>query len=241
MGLVERLLADPPEARGGDLSAFCDFAAGGDENVLAVRRGNKVDLVACWREKDTMRAVGQFIRHFREQKLEPHRIAGDESGLGGPVCDRLREVGWPIKRVNNGSPAKDPEHYANLAAEMWFAARTKVERREIILPNDRELIAQLTSRRGWPDSKGRLVLEPKSDLRSRNLPSPDRADAVLGTLPGALVGGAFNSATVAEIRKANPHLFPQPFDRRAPLRITPDGMHRMNPLQPRRFTPRQWH
>jgi hypothetical protein len=57
-----------------------------------------------------------------------------------------------------------------------------IEQRQVILPNDSELIAQLTSRRGWTDSKGRLVLEPKSDLRSRNLPSPDRADAVLGTL-----------------------------------------------------------
>jgi hypothetical protein len=60
----------------------------------------------------------------------------------------------------------------------------------VALPNDRELIAQLTSRRGWPDSKGRLVLEPKSDLRSRNLPSPDRADAVLGAMFDLVPGRA---------------------------------------------------
>jgi len=75
-----------------------------------------------------------------------------------------------------------PEAYANIAAETWFEARTLIEQRRVILPNDRELIPQLSSRRGWPDSKGRLVLEPKSDLRSRNLPSPDRADAVLGAM-----------------------------------------------------------
>ena len=67
-----------------------------------------------------------------------------------------------------------------------------------VTTNDRELIAQLTSRQGWPDSKGRLVLEPKSDLRSRNLPSPDRADAVLGALIG-MMPGAQHAPIEAEV------------------------------------------
>jgi hypothetical protein len=199
---VERCLAEPTVRCDGDVSAFCDFAAGGDENVLAVRRGNKVEIVAAWREQDTMRAIGQFIIHFRNQGLQAHQISGDEGGLGIAVCDRLAESGWPINRVNNGSPSSKPEAYANLAAEVWFEARTLIEQKKVILPNDRELIAQLTSRRGWPDSKGRLVLEPKSDLRSRNLPSPDRADAVLGALhrPAAFV---WTPAIAAEFRKLN--------------------------------------
>jgi hypothetical protein len=98
------------------------------------------------------------------------------------MCDALAENGWPIQRVNNGSPASKPDAYANLAAETWFEARRMIERGAIILPNDNELVAQLTARRGWPDSKGRLRLEPKEDLRSRGLPSPDRADAVLAAM-----------------------------------------------------------
>jgi len=84
--------------------------------------------------------------------------------------------------VNNGSAADKPEAYANKGAEIWFEARVKIEKGEIILPNDPELVAQLTSRRGWPDSKGRLQLESKADMRSRGLSSPDRADAVLGAM-----------------------------------------------------------
>ena len=64
----------------------------------------------------------------------------------------------------------------------------KIEKGEIILPNDPELVAQLTSRRGWPDSKGRLQLESKADMRSRGLASPDRADAVLGAMLPAYQG-----------------------------------------------------
>jgi hypothetical protein len=195
---VERLIADPPDIQGGSTQGFCDFAAGGDENVLAVRRGNKVDIVDVWCEPDTMRAVGRFIINFKKLGLHPHQITGDEGGLGIAVCDRLAESGWPILRANNGSPAHKPEAYANVAAETWFEARTLIEQRRVILPNDKELIAQLSSRRGWPDSKGRLVLEPKGDLQSRNLPSPDRADAVLGAMTGLMVlpTGAFDSAAI---------------------------------------------
>ena len=182
LAFVERNLASPPVFAGGDVQAFCDFAAGGDENVLAVRRGNRVEIAASWREQDTMKAVGRFIQLFREQELTQEQISGDEGGLGIVICDRLAESGWQIQRVNNGSAADKPEAYANRGAEIWFEARVKIEKGEIILPNDPELVAQLTSRRGWPDSKGRLQLESKADMRSRGLPSPDRADAVLGAM-----------------------------------------------------------
>lgn len=183
LSFVERCLAHPPEFHDdGTVSAFCDFAAGGDENVLAVRRGNRVRLVAAWREPDTMRGVGEFIRLFQEQGLSAAQIAADAGGLGGPMLDRLAENGWPVRRVNNGSPPDKPAAYANRGAEIWFEGRTQIEHARVILPNDPELIAQLTARRGWPDSKGRLQLESKADLRARGLPSPDRADAILGAL-----------------------------------------------------------
>jgi hypothetical protein len=129
-----------------------------------------------------MKAVGRFIQLFREQELRPEQISADEGGLGMVMCDRLAESGWQVNRLNNGSASGKPEAYANKGAEIWFEARVSIEKGEIILPNDPELVAQLTSRRGWPDSKGRLQLESKSDMRSRGLPSPDRADAVLGTM-----------------------------------------------------------
>ncbi len=191
LAFVERCLAEPPPFNAdGPVQAFCDFAAGGDENVLAVRRGNRVEIVAAWREKDTMRALGRFICHFREQALKPEEICADDGGLGVAVCDRLAEAGWRVRRVNNGSAAGKPEYYANKGAEIWFEGRTQIERQQIILPNDRELVAQLTSRLGWPNSKGRLELESKQAMRARGLRSPDKADAVLGAMMHAGNGGA---------------------------------------------------
>jgi hypothetical protein len=198
LAFVERCLASPPAlVKNAQVQAFCDFAAGGDENMLAVRRGNKVELVACWREKDTMKAVGRFIQLFREQRLSAQDIAADEGGLGIVMCDRLAENGWRVRRVNNGATADNADAYANRGAEIWFEGRTQIERGRIILPNDKELVAQMTSRLGWPNSRGKLELESKQAMRTRGLGSLDRADTVLGAMMPAQTGGC--SYTRAEM------------------------------------------
>jgi hypothetical protein len=72
--------------------------------------------------------------------------------------------------------------YANLSAEWWSTVGQLIERRQIIIPNDEKLVAQLTSRRKLYDSKGREKLESKADLRARGVESPDRADALIGAI-----------------------------------------------------------
>ena len=94
---LERCLRESPLFQPGLVRAFCDFAAGGDENVLAVARGNSVAIVAAWRDADTMRAVGRFIQLFRQHGIEPSEIACDGGGLGIPMADRLKENGWPVR------------------------------------------------------------------------------------------------------------------------------------------------
>jgi len=188
LSFVERCLKHPTQYEDdGRVQAFCDFAAGGDENVMAVRRGNRIEIVRAWRQRDTMKAVGEFVRLFKDQGLTPDQIFGDEGGLGRVVCDRLSEVGWPIQRVNNGSQAIKADAYANKGAETWYEGRALIETQKVILPNDPALLGQLTSRLGSPNSTGKLQLESKEAMRNRGLPSPDRADAVLGAMVPAYV------------------------------------------------------
>jgi hypothetical protein len=183
LSIVERCLADPPEfIDDGETRAFCDFAAGGDENVFAVCQGNRAEIVSAWREKDTMRAVGRFIQLFKRHGLQRSEIVGDAGGLGIVMCDALKEAGWDIYRVNNGAPPRKSKCYASIGTEVWYTGRMLIEKRQIILPRDKALVGQLTSRLGWPNSRGKLDLESKPDMRSRGLRSPDRADAVLGAM-----------------------------------------------------------
>lgn len=169
---------DPTQGR----RAFCDFAAGGDENVLALREGNRVRIVAAWRETNTMAACGDFIRHFRTLELSADEIWGDADGLGTPMLDRLAELGWPIHRERNGAEPDDGEAYSNRGAETWFDAAERIKKREVILDIDEETKAQLCGRKRKPNPNGKLTLESKQEMRRRGISSPDRADALCGAL-----------------------------------------------------------
>jgi hypothetical protein len=177
------LLASPPPAVPGKVCAFSDFAAGGDENVLATCSGNVVQIVDCWRSKDTMSTIGRFLNHFQRLGLRGCDIAGDEGGMGHVILDRLREQGWFLTRINNGSVAKRANLFCTLSAEQWSEIGQLIERKAIVLPvGDEKLVSQLCSRKKEYDSRGREKLESKSDLRSRGIESPDRADAVVGAI-----------------------------------------------------------
>jgi hypothetical protein len=178
---VRALIEAPPAHISGRPVAFCDFAGPGDESVLALCDGNRAEIVDSWRSRDTMHSVGKFLAHFRRLGLAGYDIGGDE-GYGHQLMDRMAEEGYHLQRFNNGTPAKRTEIYANLAAEWWSTVGQLIERRQIIIPNDQKLIAQLTSRRKQYDSKGRKKLESKADLRARGVESPDRADALIGAI-----------------------------------------------------------
>lgn len=180
--VLEACLRNDTAKQGYGRAAFCDFAAGGDENVLAVAEGNEAKLVKCWREKNTMAAVGQFIVEFRKLGLAPNEIYGDNDGLGKPMVDALHEAGWPINRESNGREAHDSYSYFNRGAEIWYEGAESIRKCEVILPDDEELKAQLTGRKGKPNSKGKLQVESKDEMKRAGRASPDRADAILGAM-----------------------------------------------------------
>ena len=77
----------------------------------------------------------------------------------------------------------------------------------MILPVDGELLKQISSRRLQYDAKARIQLEPKESMRARGLPSPDRADAVIGAAVQGLPGfgsGAITAADVDRIKFGGP-------------------------------------
>lgn len=190
----EAALESPPVAnlRSQHRHVFLDFAAGRDENVVAVALGNRAWIEKGWREKNTMAAVGEFLatlnRLKREFGLQPEEVEGDADGMGVVFCDALAEGGWPVQQFHGGSaPRTGKDKYANLAAEVWTEGTSAIRRREWILPNDQDLKGQLISRKSSRNSRGLITLESKDDMARRGLSSPDRADALLGALRPVLV------------------------------------------------------
>ena len=173
---------NPPGARISkhEYAAFCDFAQGRDENVLAIRSGNKLLNLIGFHDTNAISIVGRFLLEFRKAGLRAEQIWGDAGGLGLPMCDMLRDAGWPINRFSFGAKASDEDHYISRGAEVWHNFAQRIARQEIVLVNDPTLISQLTARKTVYDARGRLGIEKKADMANRGVKSPDRADAVIG-------------------------------------------------------------
>jgi len=177
---LQRLQEHPPQPSGSELRAGIDLAAGGgDETVVSIFRGNQQIALEAWHEPDTMVTVGKILDVIRRFDVPPSNVNIDVDGLGGPIVDRLRELGYKFNPIHNGGEPRNKERFFNLGAELWANAAEKFEHGDVALLADDKLTSQLASRRWKPRSDGRVQLESKEDMRRRGLPSPDRADATV--------------------------------------------------------------
>ena len=150
---------------------------GADKSVLIARRGQRVIATKSLdRETDTMRVAGETALMANE--LNAEAIFVDENGVGGGVCDRLKEVGAPVYGVQFGRRAPHPTRFANLRSEIFWELRRLMNDHLIALPQDEILAAQLLSLRYDVTSSGQVKLESKRETRKKGVPSPDRADAL---------------------------------------------------------------
>jgi hypothetical protein len=196
------IMLNPPHARVSkhEYAGFVDFAVTRDENTLAIRSGNKLMHLVCFHGTDAVSIVGRYIMEFRKYGIKADQLWGDSGGLGLPMCDMLRDAGWPINRFSFGAPAVDDDHYTSRGSEVWHMFAQRVIRGELALINDPILVSQLTSRKTVIDARGRLGLEKKEDMAKRGVKSPDRADAVVG----AFAHGVQSFATFVKAAEQGP-------------------------------------
>lgn len=167
------------------------------------------------RGQDLMRTVGDIVVQYRKVLKEFPEYKGriyvniDDTGLGGGVTDRLREVKKeerlhrlfivPINAAEKIDDDKDAaEHYNNLTTHMWAVVKELLENQEILMVSDNDLVAQLSSRKYHLASNGKLELESKKEMKKRGLDSPDRADAVALACYGGKIKKYVGSAPVEE-------------------------------------------
>jgi hypothetical protein len=200
--LRDALCSQPKPNTTGEVVAFCDFAAGRDENVLAIRRGNHARIVKAWTEKDTVQAARQFIRMFEAEKLKPGQIYGDAGGLGIGFINQFAEEGWHINKFFGQQAATEKEEYADLNGEVWHIAAREVERGRIYLDQlDPTTFEQFTTRKSEWSETGKLRVESKKKMAKEGRKSPDRADALVGCIAcGSRLYGAWTASSKAETK-----------------------------------------
>jgi hypothetical protein len=173
-------LSDPsvPLVMGVDIARH-----GEDQTVIRFRRGLDARSVppVKFRIPDLMQVASRVMEQVSLHK--PNAVFVDGTGIGWGVHDRLRQLGCPrlvgvdfASRADRRDLGDAAARYANKRAEMWGLLKEWCKAG--CLPDDPELIAELSAVEYGYDPNDAIVLERKDDMRRRGLASPDDADAL---------------------------------------------------------------
>ena len=186
-----------------------DVARFGDDSTVLVRRTKRGlrPKIMTWKGKDLMETAGRVKAEW--DALPPSRrpeiILVDDIGVGGGVVDRLRELELPARGINVSETKNVDDRYRNLRTELYFKAKEWLEGRGVSMPKcdgscpvrskcvHEALAAELSSVRYKYNSSGKIIAEPKDEIKKRIGHSPDYADAFVLTFaqePASLLHGS---------------------------------------------------
>jgi hypothetical protein len=163
---------------------------GTNRTVRTLMAGGWMEWSKATSKEDTMQTAGRV--HQDIEQYGPIATAVDDSGVGGGVVDRLRQLGRSINAVNNGETPDDKQRFANKGSEMWWAARTAFENDEIGFDMSdpdaiEELINDLNRPRYETDERARIKVDKHGLKRGQTTnslsdealaaTSPDRGDS----------------------------------------------------------------
>jgi hypothetical protein len=162
-----------------------DVARGGsDECVFRFRRGADARSVTPIRvpgeqARDSMRLVtlasDVLARDFGDGR-KVHTLFVDGTGIGGPIVDRLKQLGHKnVVDVQFGAQSPDPK-MANMRSFMWAKLREWL--RHGAIDTTPALEIDLTAPGYFHDKQDRLLLESKEQMKKRGVDSPDDGDAL---------------------------------------------------------------
>jgi hypothetical protein len=138
-----------------------------------------------------MVTAGHIAKAMRDSddeagKNDRVRAIIDVPGVGGGVVGRLAKLDLPVVPYNGGEAPIDKERFVDARAEDCWTLRERFEQGEIdINRDDDKLAVQLSSIKGRIDSRGRIKIESKDDMRKRDCrhriePTPQRPHSPRG-------------------------------------------------------------
>jgi hypothetical protein len=163
-----------------------DIGRGGDKTVIAREYDGRFILnLERTNDRDLMPVTGR-VRGILYKETECSAVI-DVVGIGAGVYDNLREEGKISGRVipfvaSAGTDYKDKSgelNFMNLRSAAWWHMRELLEDNLYDLPDDDDLIGDLTAPKWALQSNGRIQVEPKDKIKERIGRSTDSADAVI--------------------------------------------------------------
>lgn len=159
---------------------------GTNKTVLTVYQPDKVQRITAVQNRSTMDAVNLVVKEAIAVGAKLMQVTVDDTGLGGGVVDRLRELGYPVLAVNFSQKPTDPIHFRAIRDEIFWNLRELFRSDEIIIPYNERLMAQLSAIKYKINPRnGRIEIENKDEMKKRGLDSPDEADSLAIAVWGA--------------------------------------------------------
>jgi hypothetical protein len=178
---------------------------GKDVNVFMNRRGTFVrPEIHSWGQVNTTETAWRARDHAVACRAREviYDCVGVGAGVTGPWQTAEKQLLFIATPINTGESPTDTywpdgrtskEKFKNLRAEIWWKARVRFEkayefvtqgrqhpREEMIsIPNDPQLIAELSVPLVERTESGKLQLEAKAKMRKRGIKSPNYADALV--------------------------------------------------------------
>lgn len=180
----------------------CDVARFGDDKTVI---GYKVDEKASFYKKrhgqDTMKTADDIVQLGQElvskyHPTDPIPVKIDDGGVGGGVVDRLRQIKrndperfwwlevYPVKfgqRIKHKYYDDSTTYMMSVVKHLLapYDERGQPKPVQLILPDDDDLVAQLSGRKYYITEQSKIRIESKDAVKKRGQPSPDEADCIL--------------------------------------------------------------
>lgn len=185
--------------------AGLDVAASGkNKNVFTPRKGNVIGYQEVSGESNT--TLTAYWARDQMYHHELKHLSYDGDGIGAGVASTyalLKDLKFTHTAVRSGGSASDrtwegeertsKDKFANKRAELWGIVRERFRKTynqkhgfaqypidELIsIPDDPELILQLSTPLSKMTATGKILVESKEDMAKRGIPSPDKADSLI--------------------------------------------------------------
>jgi len=132
-----------------------------------------------WKSKSLMECVGKVVDLSRILIID--LVVIDDSGVGGGVTDRLKELKIKVMPFNGANKSLN-QKYANARSEGFFNLADMFVNKQIKIIDDPILKEQLLSVRYKFKSTGQKIIISKDDMKADGVKSPDRADSLAMSL-----------------------------------------------------------
>ena len=177
---VERFIATDKEIKHvGEKRLGNDVARGGANfTVWNLRSMNYMEVLGKSHDDNLTEIAGQTLFFMKEKGVIAENVFIDDVGVGGGAVDPLHYQQKNVRGINVGLPALEGARFTNIRAEAYWRFREWLKRGgKLCACHKDEWIAQLPKIRYKPDSKGRLRIKSKDEMRAEGTDSPDVADA----------------------------------------------------------------